>query len=850
MKLLIRITSLLIFVLPFLVKAQCVLNLTPNTTQNIICGESVDIVAQGYTNGPALSEDFNAGTLGAGWQSSSAITYANPCGPTLDGTPGAWFGNVPFPREIKTIGFDVSCGGEVCFDLDFADDDPCGGCSDCEDPDLATEGVYFQYSINGGANWVTIFYFEPNNTGTGPYYSWANYCFTIPPGAQTTNTMFQWSQIQASAAVNDHWGIDNVTIQPYNCGGGYYYTWNGVVGDQDTTVVPNVTTDYEVLYTNGFDDTCGTVLTVNVTPWSVYAGALSTNLNCGDCTTLLVDIINNPTFTNPNLVYSWTPTTDLSDPSLQTPDACPSVTTTYTGTIVETNSGCTGTYPVTINVTPADPGFYYSAYDYCGDAASFLPTITGDLGGTFSAVPVGLSLDVNTGEIDPANSVAGVYDVTYQTPNPNCILDSTVTVTINPLPPVDAGVDQTVCDGTAVLLTASGADSYSWDNGVVDGQSFTPANTITYTVTGTDLNGCVNTDQVDVVVVPVDDPTFEYPDGYSYCLDDTPSTPSILGITGGVFSYQSIPAGSNLDLDVNTGVFDPSNSDVGTYEIQYSTAGNSMCPDSTVLTVVVNPNPDANFVALNTMGCEPVTVSFTSNAATINSCLWDFGDGQTASLCGDVSNIYQAGLFDVTLTVTTPEGCQSQETYLEFVDITDQPVANFYPSLSTTSIEFTEVEFTNTSSGADLYWWSFGDGSDLDSSINPVHLFPEVADIYEVWLTAYSANMLCVDSLNTEINILDAVTFYVPNVFTPNGDSHNNIFQPMFFSGFDETDYHMSIYNRWGELLFESYDYTAGWDGTYDGSLVEMGVYIWRIEFGEELNDIRHIEFGHVTVLK
>src|SRR5690606_14661037 len=132
----------------------------------------------------------------------------------------------------------------------------------------------------------------------------------------------------------------------------------------------------------------------------------------------------------------------------QTPTACPAVTTTYTGTVTEANSGCTGSYSFTINVTPDDPGFFYADYDHCSDAPSFLPTITGDLGGTFTSVPAGLSLDANTGEIQPAASAPGVYDVTYQTPNPNCLSDSTVIVTIYALPPVDAGTDQTVCAGT------------------------------------------------------------------------------------------------------------------------------------------------------------------------------------------------------------------------------------------------------------------------------------------------------------------------------------------------------------------------------------------------------------------
>ena len=95
---------------------------------------------------------------------------------------------------------------------------------------------------------------------------------------------------------------------------------------------------------------------------------------------------------------------------------------------------------------------------------------------------------------------ATTYTVTGTDGN-GCVNTDQVDVVVNALPVVDAGADQAVCDGFAVLLAGSGAQSYSWDNGVVDGSAFIPPlGTTTYTVTGTDGNGCVNTDQLDVVV--------------------------------------------------------------------------------------------------------------------------------------------------------------------------------------------------------------------------------------------------------------------------------------------------------------------------------------------------------------
>ncbi len=97
----------------------------------------------------------------------------------------------------------------------------------------------------------------------------------------------------------------------------------------------------------------------------------------------------------------------------------------------------------------------------------------------------------------------------------------------------------------------------------------------------------------------------------------------------------------------------------------------------------------------------------------------------------------------------------------------------------------------------------------------------------------------------------DILLYYIPNAFTPDGDEFNPTFKPVFTSGFDPYDYHLIIFNRWGETVFESFNAERGWDGLYNsGELVEDGVYIWHIDFKETMSDKRHKEIGHVTLLK
>ena len=108
---------------------------------------------------------------------------------------------------------------------------------------------------------------------------------------------------------------------------------------------------------------------------------------------------------------------------------------------------------------------------------------------------------------------------------------------------------------------------------------------------------------------------------------------------------------------------------------------------------------------------------------------------------------------------------------------------------------------------------------------------------------------LCLKSFTTIFD-KDVLLYWVPNAFTPDGDEFNQVFKPIFTSGFDPYDYTLLIFDRWGELIFESHNHEVGWDGTYRGNLVQDGVYVWKLEFKETMTDKRHNKYGHVTILR
>ena len=96
----------------------------------------------------------------------------------------------------------------------------------------------------------------------------------------------------------------------------------------------------------------------------------------------------------------------------------------------------------------------------------------------------------------------------------------------------------------------------------------------------------------------------------------------------------------------------------------------------------------------------------------------------------------------------------------------------------------------------------------------------------------------------------DPLVYFVPNTFTPNGDEHNTLWGPVFNGPYDRMDYHLSIFNRWGNLIWESRDAAARWDGTYDGRKVADGIYTWVIDFGILDTDERRLIHGYVTILR
>jgi gliding motility-associated-like protein len=233
---------------------------------------------------------------------------------------------------------------------------------------------------------------------------------------------------------------------------------------------------------------------------------------------------------------------------------------------------------------------------------------------------------------------------------------------------------------------------------------------------------------------------------------------------------------------------------------------------------------------------------------------WDFGNGKPAILTTNeiVDNTFSSEeLKEKTFTVTMKaieKGCsisKQQKVYLQ-----PNPVANFELDEYTLNQYEPRIIAINKSIGATKYRWSFGDGTFPVSTENIEHVYEVKPGDYNVQLIAIANGENCSDTMIRRVSIPDEPIYYVPNTFTPNNDRTNNVFTPVFSSGYDPQHYSFQVFDRWGEMIFESRNPAIGWDGTYAGDLVANDVYVWKIEFKEKLTDKKHQKYGNVNLIK
>lgn len=250
------------------------------------------------------------------------------------------------------------------------------------------------------------------------------------------------------------------------------------------------------------------------------------------------------------------------------------------------------------------------------------------------------------------------------------------------------------------------------------------------------------------------------------------------------------------------------------------------------------------------IGCEPVQFNFTNTSVPIDETYtieWRFGDGGTSNRISP-SHIYRVpGIYDVYVSIKSPIGCFIDREYKRLVEIKESPDAAFsYDPLNPSAFR-REINFTSLATKTDFLQWQFGDAG-ASTDINPTFIFPDTG-VYRIIQIAIKNNG-CVDSALARIDIVPIATVQVPNAFTPNNDLLNDDFRVKgYFDGIKE--FKMTIFNRWGELLFETDSPEKGWNGQKNNNGYEapQDVYVYLVEFKTPRNEPKSLK-GQLTLLR
>ena len=273
--------------------------------------------------------------------------------------------------------------------------------------------------------------------------------------------------------------------------------------------------------------------------------------------------------------------------------------------------------------------------------------------------------------------------------------------------------------------------------------------------------------------------------------------------------------------------------------------------DSIYVNVNVIDTADATVVSINKDGCPALTVDFTVVTDYGTSFEWDFDSDGTIDLTTTNTSInytYQnTGTYTVTLYVYTATGCESIIVLPNHVTVHPEPIADFSYDPPVTTLLNPTINFIDESIGASNWLWNFGDNTG-DTIQFPSHTYQDTG-FYLVTLVVSNANG-CYDTTRTMLEIEPDYVLLVPNSFTPDGDGINETFFPVGV-GIQERDYSFLIFNRWGELIYESHNTDDGWDGTAkDRSKISpVGVYVWVIET-TDLNGETHKYIGNVNLIR
>ncbi|MFB6306175.1 MAG: PKD domain-containing protein [Flavobacteriales bacterium] len=701
---------------------------------------------------------------------------------------------------------------------------------DCKDTATHTVTVkpkpnaQFKLDTSQGCPDLTV---SINNLSTGA----SNFELDYGNGNSSTNSSGQHSHTyqNSSTSNSESYNLQLIAISSDGC--------------KDTTEqAVNVFHDVKADFTTSETQGC-TPLDVDFTDQSQGSDSYSWDFDDGntDAAPSPGHTFNNPTNSTKNYNVELTVTSNdgCTDNKSKSITVYPEVTAQFNP---DTTKGC---HPV--NVTFTNNSVNADKYDWDYDDGESSNTTVSTHEHTFT----------NTGNAD------SVYNVKLLAESNQGCKDSAFNqIRVYPDPVVKIVSDTEGCTPLEIAFNqqSSNVDSYFWDfddsttsNSSSPTHIFTNSGSLdsTYNVMleGTSSKGCTDTAFKNILVHPLP-------------VADFTATPlsqmypnSVVNVTNnnntGSWSYVWDWDDGKYDSTATPGSHDYST--WGDYTIRL-TVFNQFCSDTKEQDItIIPPDPIAAFSGAK-KGCKPLSVKFFNESEWETSYKWEFGDGSTSSIENPVHTYSAPGIYDVKLKVKGPGGKDSV-TKEEAVTVSNRANAQFSFDPELVFVPNQKVEFFNFSRNANNFQWFFGDSSGSDE-VEPEHFYQKTG-LYTVALIANNEHN-CPDTMvqKSAITAQADGNIEFPDAFTPlkvKVDGHydpeainNNIFHPVH-DGVDK--YHLTIYNRWGELVFESFDVNFGWNGFYKGKPAQQDVYVWKVE-GRFLDGREFRKKGEVTLLR
>ena len=688
-----------------------------------------------------------------------------------------------------------------------------------------------------------------------PNFTFLNVCF----GSLSSFT--DLSNANGGALTNWNWdftnngSVDNITPSPNN---GY-------------PAVGSYTVELMVQTALGCKDSITKTVTVNPIPvanFSATSECLNTTTQFTDSSTIITGTI---------LSFQWDFADGSGTDTLQSPSYLYTAPNTYNVSLtVISDSGCIHTIVKPV-VVFNNPTAAFTTTDVCQNlAANFDSSTSNGNGGIIDQWDWDIDFDgINHTTDDtiqnPTNNYAIANTYTIElivTTTDGCSDTTTNPITIFPMPIASYSYTDT-CFGIANNFTdnstVSSGTITNWDWDFGDSQTSNLEDpTHDYLIEGiysvelivTTNNSCSDTIvKNNIEVWPLPNVNFTT---IPVCLNNVTQFTD----TSIVSNVYTINTNVTWTWDFGDGV-GVSNAQHPNY--MYASDGDFMatltvttdrnCSNFITKLVTVYPLPDVDFVADNPSDCSPVKGLLTnlttiSGISTITQWDWDFnGDGvQDASNFEppySLTNLSHTSYKDYTirLIATSNFGCKDtlvKENYIQSMPI---PLASFSYWPNEVTIVDKELTFIDLSIIADSWTWDLGDGT-TSTLQHPIH---EYADTGFYLVTLKIENQYgCRDSTQKYIQIKPIYAVWIPNAFTPNNDYINDYFS---VDGYGIAQLHIAIYNKWGELLFESDELEFKWDGTSKSNLVQEDVYVYKIRVFDVLFEW-HDYIGKVFLLK